>query len=270
MDGLPWLLFGALLVVFVIASRRRGPGVDQLRASWGRPIDRERNLSWIASYHRAIESGEALDDRTWSDLGLDDVFARLDRTLTPIGQQVLYDMLRRPLFSREKLECRERLICEHLEHRERRERMQSMLSRLSASALYDIHDLFTSELPDRPRAARLFPVLSALTLAVFVGVFLYTPLLFALPVLVVTNFVLQVRYRQQISIVIHTLAQVDALLGVAGEVAGVSDPATRELRSKLHECVDRQASLRRYSKWLIFERESSSELATILYTYHPK
>ena len=38
--------------------------------------------------------GASLDDRTWNDLLLDDVFAQLDRTESSVGQQVLYSRLR--------------------------------------------------------------------------------------------------------------------------------------------------------------------------------
>ena len=36
----------------------------------------------------------ALDDRTWRDLNLDDVFAALDRTVSTLGQHALYYRLR--------------------------------------------------------------------------------------------------------------------------------------------------------------------------------
>ena len=55
-------------------------------------------MSAISSYHFAMvgsdEAAPALDDRTWADLNMDDVFAVLDRTQSSIGQQALYRRLR--------------------------------------------------------------------------------------------------------------------------------------------------------------------------------
>ncbi|MEX0892390.1 MAG: hypothetical protein WEB88_09495, partial [Gemmatimonadota bacterium] len=38
----------------------------------------------------------SLDERTWRDLDMDAVFARIDRASSGVGQQVLYDLLRHP------------------------------------------------------------------------------------------------------------------------------------------------------------------------------
>src|SRR5437868_1712290 len=77
-------------------SRRRL--TTTLRDQWGQHIDRDRDMSAIASYHFAMvgsdEAAPALDDRTWTDLNMDDIFAVLDRTQSTIGQQALYRRLR--------------------------------------------------------------------------------------------------------------------------------------------------------------------------------
>ena len=38
--------------------------------------------------------GRSLDDRTWADLNLDDVFTSIDRTTSTLGRQALYHRLR--------------------------------------------------------------------------------------------------------------------------------------------------------------------------------
>jgi hypothetical protein len=51
-----------------------------------------------AAYHefRARDHAEAavVDDRTWSELEMDKVFLRLDRSITPLGAQYLFSLLR--------------------------------------------------------------------------------------------------------------------------------------------------------------------------------
>jgi hypothetical protein len=42
----------------------------------------------------AILGGRSLDERTWGDLNLDDVFAAIDCTQSTLGQHALYHRLR--------------------------------------------------------------------------------------------------------------------------------------------------------------------------------
>jgi hypothetical protein len=57
-----------------------------------------RDYEWIPLYFRYRQSEEpaldTVDDRTWDDLEMDQVFARIDRTVSIAGRQHLYAMLR--------------------------------------------------------------------------------------------------------------------------------------------------------------------------------
>src|SRR4029079_7922828 len=77
----------------------------KVRAEWGRIRACKRDMTMIASYwrDRATASrpdrpgpapAQALDDRTWDDLNMDDVFSVLDRAESVVGQQGLYARLR--------------------------------------------------------------------------------------------------------------------------------------------------------------------------------
>lgn len=80
-----WFVFPALVLLLAVAAVRsaRRQHLARLRAMWGMPIERTRRLDAIATSHAnriAVLGGGSLDDRTWADLLLDDVFAALDRT----------------------------------------------------------------------------------------------------------------------------------------------------------------------------------------------
>ncbi|ADL52181.1 MutS-related protein [Clostridium cellulovorans] len=51
-----------------------------------------------------------IDDLTFNDLNLKNIFKKIDKTFTTPGQEVLYHMLRRPLIDKEKLEARKKII----------------------------------------------------------------------------------------------------------------------------------------------------------------
>lgn len=51
-----------------------------------------------------------IEDITWNDLDMDRIFIQINQTFSSPGEDVLYNMLRRPVFNKEKLEEREKLI----------------------------------------------------------------------------------------------------------------------------------------------------------------
>lgn len=65
----------------------------------------------LSAYYKRHSQGEfIIDDITWDDLNMDDVFARIDRTSSSLGEELLYGMLRVPSFSEEELSGLERDI----------------------------------------------------------------------------------------------------------------------------------------------------------------
>jgi DNA mismatch repair ATPase MutS len=79
-------------------------------------LHRKRNMAAIKEFFLKIISEDLpagckfVDDCTWSDLNMDQVFAAIDRTVTTPGEQQLYKILRFPLIQEAELKERERII----------------------------------------------------------------------------------------------------------------------------------------------------------------
>ena len=69
-----------------------------------------------------------IDDITWNDLDMDRIYMLINQTVSSPGEDVLYDMLRRPVFRQEDIDRREKLIRFFAENKEKREQMQILLS----------------------------------------------------------------------------------------------------------------------------------------------
>ncbi|MGB7296512.1 MAG: BREX-3 system P-loop-containing protein BrxF [Candidatus Aminicenantales bacterium] len=108
-----------------------------LRSKWGVCETRETDLSQISEYFRKLaatrEQKYVVDDRTWNDLDMDIIYGRLNQTLTIPGKQVLYALLRKPLFSQKSLEERSHFISQLLQDQDMKERIQVILSKLGKS-----------------------------------------------------------------------------------------------------------------------------------------
>jgi hypothetical protein len=108
-------------------------------------------------------AGQTLDDRTWDDLTLDALFASLDRTESPLGQEALYHRLRTAPMP-VHLDAFEALVTRFGADAPARERAQAALARLQDRHGYDMWWL------RRPGAVQaeywyaIFPILAALAL----------------------------------------------------------------------------------------------------------
>ena len=91
----------ALMFVFGMYESRkeRKRLLFRLRNHYGEVREREYRPEEYASISRFFskhsEKGQ-IDDITWNDLGMDDVFKRLNDTYSSAGEEVLYYTLRTP------------------------------------------------------------------------------------------------------------------------------------------------------------------------------
>ena len=174
----------ALVIVAILGAgvvrRSRARALAIIRAGWGHPIERSRRMDAIAASHRSrvahLGSTGSLDDRTWQDLNLDDVFAALDRTESTLGQHALYHRLRTAPVA-DHLEAFELLVSRLTADAPARERVQLALSRLQDSHGYDLWWLAGKDAVEiRPWYA-LFPLLGAGTLVLAVLAPFWSPAL---------------------------------------------------------------------------------------------
>ena len=84
---------------------------DVMKNDFGEERKKKRNLKHIRTYFDLEEhDGYTIDDQTWDDFNMDDVFAKLDRTYSSAGEAILYKMLRNPLHDKKALEERDELV----------------------------------------------------------------------------------------------------------------------------------------------------------------
>ena len=118
MDTILLLFVVATLVLIVTSSihsiRKSKKNLKQrIIRSWGKPPagkydpgDVESISSCFRNYKKAESAPFFIDDITWQDLEIDDLFKRLNGTETTAGEEFLYRMLRQPSFDPAELESR--------------------------------------------------------------------------------------------------------------------------------------------------------------------
>jgi len=97
-----------------------------------------------------------LDDETWKDLNLDELFEVMNRAITPIGSQILYDMLKHPRTSYDELHKREKLLYLFANNTTLRRNIQiSLLGLAKVPAKHLAYSLW-SPIPEKPKYSFVF------------------------------------------------------------------------------------------------------------------
>jgi len=250
-----WLVIAALgLLVLVAAVREaRRRRLDELNATWGVQSPREHRMEEIARSHRsrlaALGEPLALDDRTWNDLVLDDVFRRVDHTESTLGRHALYHRLR-VAHTAESLHAFEALVTRVSSDVALRVRARLALGRLRDPRGYDLWWLSRPDAIHLPRWYVAFPILTVATLMA-VPLVALRPELF--PVLLgplALSFLLNLATVRRIDGVSSAFRQIAPLVATAqaltfargDDIDGIVAPIRRHTRDLL--------SLKTIARWI--------------------
>lgn len=113
--GLSIIPFLTCLALWVYMKMVYLKKIKAIKESWGKPQSRKRNFQDIQKLFDYLkqEYGESffIDDQTWSDLNVNALYEKVDRTHTSPGSQMLYTMLRTPLLQEVTLIKRRNILC---------------------------------------------------------------------------------------------------------------------------------------------------------------
>lgn len=127
----------------IIKSILNRKALAEIRGKWGKKENRKRkfeNMKELFNYVKEEKPDEFyINDQTWQDLNMDEMFKELDKTLTTPGEQALYTMLRSPLIDDKKLYNRKELINFFQENTDTREKIQLELYKLGRKGIGILH-----------------------------------------------------------------------------------------------------------------------------------
>ncbi len=116
----------------------------RLKEQWGKVPEEEYTSEKLESlkeyYHSIKDTNFDVDDITWNDLDMDEIFMLMNNTQSSIGEEYLYALLRKPCFSSKELEERNRLMNYFSDHENERILLQSKLypiGKLSSISVYE-------------------------------------------------------------------------------------------------------------------------------------
>ena len=131
---------------------------------------------------------QTISDRTYKDLDLDEVFMYLDRTISKVGQQYFYYVLRSIPLESGRSDNFEKLISAVEENPKLKDTVVCLLVRLSKNEAYYIPTLFQEAYIQKPTWFWVVPVLSAISILLLLSSFFYPQLLLALLGILIINY----------------------------------------------------------------------------------
>ena len=245
--------------------------LDEIRRG---EVDVRRDYEWIPLYFQCRQSDDPLsdtvDDRTWDDLEMDQVFARMDRTVSIVGRQYLYAMLRiykKDPFGRE-MQRLNALYSIFRTDEDLREKIQMTLYPLRRNEGAWLVSLFYEDLPVKSGYFRLIYLCSALFFLSAALIAVNPTFFFVAIGMAFCNLLINAFYGSAIFCRYAGLVPFTAMLSAAGKLAQISPPSGIRELDTLRSLKDFANRLNRKVFWLCLgEEQTGSDLSAAIYGF---
>lgn len=126
------LVLAVVIISILNENKQKKLLKEQLKNEWGKhpevDYSSEKMESIMFYYLNQIDNYSDVDDITWNDLDMNEIYFRMNNTQSALGEEYLYSLLRKPCFSKEELEERNRLIEFFQSHEKERSQTQMNLN----------------------------------------------------------------------------------------------------------------------------------------------
>ncbi|MBE5948155.1 MAG: hypothetical protein E7261_03895 [Lachnospiraceae bacterium] len=173
------IILAFLIIQFYTANTKRKKNFhERIIHEWGKVPEREyteAEFESITHYYRntiknsAVEDN-CVDDITWNDLDMDEIFMQMNNTYSSAGEEYLYYMLRTPQVSEDELLKREELITFFANNKDAREKLQMVYGEIGRKRGISVSD-YISRLKDVQRENNWKHYSIILMLFAVVGIF---------------------------------------------------------------------------------------------------
>jgi hypothetical protein len=247
----------------------------QIREEWGKEKVKNRNFSEIESFYRYSNSQHDnndifIDDQTWSDLNMNDLYSKIERTMTNPGECILYSILRTPLLSDKILKKRKEIIRLFQTNKEIREQIQIRLLGMGKQKGNGVTALLCGELPPSAAFKYLFSFLALLALISIIAV----PLLWGSPGIIVLilplyiiNLLVTSKIRARLLLQLSAIRYLGAMIRLSKKLAAIKCPELADCCEKLKKATSATEKIARKTFLLFPESSFCSDIGTLLYAH---
>ncbi|MCJ7525641.1 MAG: hypothetical protein MUP71_10545 [Candidatus Aminicenantes bacterium] len=239
-----------------------------VRDIWRGKVGNEQDMDLISSFYRLNPTSDDLvDESTWTDLEMDRLFSRLNRTITLPGSQFLYCQFRSARSDSKEHDHLHRLINSLKSDRRLRERLQMVLLPLRKLDA-DLSVLFAGAWEKPPRFARWMPLYPWLFVGIVLTAALFQPMLwFLVAAMMAISWVMRLLLFDRISCKMPDCIQLVRLLNLSNQLTKWEHPAIHE---ELQKCrTHRKVAKITVKKlfWMTVDASDYDELSSLAIRY---
>lgn len=244
---------------------------QRLREQKGKAPDKEYKIERfirIPGYFEKHQKGFQIDDITWNDLGMDDVFQRINYSVSSTGDEVLYHMLRTPCLEKEKLEHFEEMVTFFSEHEAELIKYQCSMRKLGSTGKYSLYDyLYYLERLERHDSKK--EILSNLLL---VGLIIFTYFNLSMgiaAILVWSVYQLQGYFKVKNSFepYLTSLAYIMRMIEVGREVSTELPKVCEKERGEILEAAKKLKKAKKGSNWVFGSLYKTGSPTDVVFDY---
>ena len=208
---------------------------------------------------------QILSDKTCNDLDFNELFKFLDRTISKIGQQFLYNALRSIPPDSDKFTEQEKLIQKITDDANLRLYIQLQLDKLTRESSYFITTLFQDEYIKKPKWFFIIPLLSFSTL-MSVLLLPSTPqiIFFLLPVILI-NLGIHYWNKQNLHEYLGTIPHLLILTKVAKKL--LKCKILKEIEGDVPESISRIEKIKAHMSFFKLEVQVQTDIGTAFLTF---
>lgn len=252
--------------------RQRKWFLRHLKQRWGTVPDREytqEELESISHYAKRNEGEQfMIDDITWNDLQMDEIFICMNNTLSSCGEDVLYQILRQPQMDQNVLDERERLIAYFQTHEEERIQVLTRVNEVKKIWKMSIAD-YIDALKDVDRRGRgKYPLLAGLSAAAIVATLIRPiPCMFLLLLMLCVSAVVHTRDSKKIEPYLNCFVCILRLLRAADQFEKLDNPEIQTYLDRIRAGRKKMKSFRRGAFLVASTNSVQDGLEAIIVSY---
>ena len=213
--------------------------LDALKNDFGNESTKKRRMHNIRTYFDILEKEKyTIDDETWDDLDMDDLYRKLDRTYSSVGESVLYDMLRNPLSNEEELNKRSDTIEKIRNDVETRTKLQLIFYKLGNDKKNTLMELLQTELIENKSKHKIYLMMGIILPLLTILFYIITQdLRVLLGLLVLTWINIFISSSEQQRIKANGLIYLRSLMTAAEGISKIKASCIAEDRDEIAELV---------------------------------
>jgi len=241
-------------------------GCEQLRE---KEYKLERFARMGSFYERHKKEGQ-LDDITWNDLGMDEIFKRMNYTLSASGEEYLYYKLRTPEQDGRELAHLEEVVDFFGSHPEVRVRIQLVFDKLGYTGKFSLYDYLDHLDVLGERSSRKNILMDLLFLPCIGLLWVnFSVAVLGLVLLMILNIVTYFKEKGEIDPYITSFSYIMRLLKAEGELEKISVPVCGAEWERMREAAERLRGMRRNSFWVMspFRGNAQGDIIAVVLDY---